>query len=336
MSVSRLTSVTAIAGLALASLAIATPASATTIDVAGKELVFGNAVDQYILENAEVDDSYLYENIVTVDGVQVDALVTVLAFSDNSLGSGPYEWLPQDLIDLGNETDPGFVDTPGCYTNADYQYDRNNEIYAFELLDFVPEDLGDGELVEYIDGYEDDPEWENTISTSLSLCDPGFTGTVDGFVDIEVEFQVDGSPVTLENVAINATDIDNGQQVTFWNPAPTTFETSGDDSLVTIEDYSVSDNYVTFTGPEEGNDDAYPDRYVGEVTYASVEAFAYTFRLNDGSSGSLQLAFESYFNPSGDLASTGTDAAPTALAGLAVLATGGALVIARRVRRNRA
>lgn len=325
-----------VAALTAVSALATSPAYATTIDVSGVRLNFGNAVDQNILENGEVNDSYLYENIATVGGTQIDAVVTITDLSDNSMGNYPYEAITQLQIDTLNADNTEHVDVAGCYSNDSYVTTYNNDAWPYDFLNFnEPGSLKGGTEVRYIDQYEDDPEWEYTISTGLDLCDPGYTGEVDGYVDINVEFQVNGAPVTLNNVTINVTDIDNEQEVTFWSPAPTTFITSGADSLVTIEDHSTSDDYITFVGPVEGSVSGQEGRYVGEVTYDSVSEFDYSFHLVNGSSGSLQLGFDSFFNPFGDLASTGVDAAPAGLIGFAALGLGAAAVIVRRVRRNR-
>lgn len=333
---SALAALTATALAVLPALVI-TPAYATTYDVAGLRLDFGNDVDQNILQNGELNESYLYENVVTVGGAEIDALVTIVGMSDNSLGDYAHEFISAAQIDILNADNTEHVDAAGCYSTPEYvaAYDAGE---AYDFLGFnAPGALKGGTEVSVIDEFEDDPEFEHAISTSLWLCDPGYTSDVDGYVQINVEFQVAGAPVTLNNVRINATDIDNSQEVTFWNPAPTSFETSGGDSLVEIIDHSVGDDYITFVGPDELDDDLYPERYVGEVYYESVSDFNYTFELIDAGSGGMEIAFESYFNPASDgLASTGVDAAPAGIAGLAVLGLGAAAVVARRVRRNRA
>lgn len=323
-----------VAALAAVPALAISPASATTIDVAGLRLNFGNAVDEDILENGGVGDPYLYENIATVGGTQIDAVVMITAMSDNSMGNYPYESISQSQIDALNVDNTEHVDIVGCYSNEGYVAAYEAE-EAYDFLGFnAPGSLKGGTEVKYIDGYEDDPEWEYTISTGLDLCDPGYTGDVDGFVDINVAFEVNGEPVTLNNVSINATDIDNEQEVTFWSPAPTTFTTSGVNSLVTIRD-AASDDFVTFVGPVEGSVDGQEDRYVGEVTYDSISEFDYTFELVNGSSGSLQLAFDSYFTSDEEIAKTGVDAVPAGAAGIVAFAVGTAIVVARRVRRNR-
>jgi hypothetical protein len=334
MSRQRIFTVAAVASVLVASGLFVVPAYATTIDVAGQQLNFGNAVDQVILENASANDSYLYENVVTVGGVQVDALVTVVGFSENSLGNYPYEEISTSQIALLNGVDDNNVDVAGCYSTDEY-ITAYNAGQAYDFLGFnQPGALRGGYEVRYIDEYEDDPEWEHAINTGLDLCDPDYSGEVDGFVDINVAFQVDGNPVTLNNVAISAHDIDGEQQVQFYSPAPTAFFTS-DDSLVTIDDYSVTDDYIQFNGPVEASEEGFEARYVGEVKYDSVSEFNYSFILNNRSRGGLELEFSSYFNPP-TLASTGVDAAPAGIAGLAILLLGAVAVVAHRVRQSRA
>jgi hypothetical protein len=323
----------AAASLVVASGLFVAPAYATTVDVAGLQLNFGNAVDQVILESAGDDDSYLYENVVTVGGVQVDALVTVVGFSENSLGNYPYEEISESQIFVLNVGDSAHVDVAGCYSTDEYVTAYN----ASQFYDFIGFNqtgaLRGGYEVRYIDKYEDDPEWEHAINTGLDLCDPEYSGEVDGYVDINVAFEVGGNPVTLTNVAISAHDIDGEQQVQFYSPAPTAFYTS-DDSLVTIDDYSDSDDYIQFNGPVDPSEEGFEERYVGEVAYDSVSEFNYSFILNNRSRGGMELEFSSYFNPP-KLASTGVDAAPAGIAGLAALVVGSVAVFARRVRRNR-
>ncbi|MFZ4505968.1 MAG: hypothetical protein ACOYNK_06430, partial [Microbacteriaceae bacterium] len=238
-----------------------------------------------------------------------------------------------------NGEDPNHIDVAGCYSTEDYvtAYDAN---LAYDFLGFnQPGALRGGYEVRYIDEYEGDPEWEHAINTGLDLCDPAYSGEVDGYVDINVAFEVDGNPVTLTNVAISAHDIDGDQQVQFYSPAPTTFYTS-DDSLVTIDDYSDSADYIQFNGPVDLSEEGFEALYVGEVAYDSVSEFNYAFILNNRSRGGLELEFSSYFNPGGaastsGLASTGVDAVPAGIAGLAALVVGSVAVFARRVHRNR-
>jgi hypothetical protein len=333
---SRILSAAGVASLLVAPLFVLSPAHATVIDVAGQQLNFGNAVDENILENADINDSYLYENVVTVGGVEVDALVTVTFFSDNSIGNYPHESISDDDVVLLNSFNTEHVDVAGCYTTEEYVATYYAE-EAYDFLGFNEEfALRGGYEVAVIDMYEDDPEWEHTISTGLVLCDYNETDEVDGSVDINVAFEVDGAPVTLTNVAISAHDIDNNQMVTFGDPAPTTFSTSGDDSLVTIQDMSEIENYITFTGPDDDSEDGLEGRYVGEVTYDSVSEFNYSFFLENESRGTLQLEFDSYFNASSDLAPTGVEPATAGFVGLAVLGLGSAMIVARIAHRRRA
>lgn len=335
MKLSRVISTASLASLLAIPVFALAPAHASTYDVAGLTLDFSNAEDQNILDSAVVNDSYLYEGVATVGGARIDAEVTVLAFSDNSLGNYGHEAITQAGIELLNQFDENHVDVAGCYSTPEYvaAYEAGE---AYDFLGFnAPGALKGGDEVEYIDEYESDPAENAAINTGLWLCDPGYTGEVDGYVDVKVEFLVDGDPVTLTNVTLNVIDIDREQEVSFWSPAPSDFFTSGDDSLVTIVDQVESDDLVTFVAPDEADEEGFEERYVGEVVYDSVSSFNYTFRLVNGSSGGMALAFNSFFNPAEDLAATGTEVTTPAAVGIAILGIGTALLVVRRVRRNR-
>ena len=99
----------------------------------------------------------------------------------------------------------------------------------------------------------------------------------------------------------------------------------------------VEGDSVAFYSPGESSSEEDPTalNFVGEARYDGVSSISYEFALEDSSGGSLSMQFASYFNPDGDLAATGVDAAPAGIAGLAVLGFGSALVISRRIRRNR-
>lgn len=67
--------------VAIASLTVATPASATTIlDATGKTIKFENVDLEDI--NGNVGDQILYSNVVEIDGTEVDARLTVVAVSE--------------------------------------------------------------------------------------------------------------------------------------------------------------------------------------------------------------------------------------------------------------
>jgi hypothetical protein len=309
----------------------AAPAYATTIDVAGATFDFGNAVDTDIGESAEIFDVFPYTNVTTVGGVQIDAVVTLIDASPSSIGNySDYADLDAEEISDLNTDDPDSVDDAGCYTNEDYA-DTQDFGYTGEPYDFTQFVVGDlipGERIEYIDQYEDDPADDRAINTGTELC-----GSDAGFVQIRVDFEVAGDPVTLNNLTIYAGDIDALQSMTLFDPKPTTWSVSPDSELAVVAD----GDSVAFNAPDEGSSESDPTalNFVGEAQYDGVSSISYEFALLDGS-GSLSFRFESYFNPDGDLASTGVDAAPAGIAGLAVLGFGSALVIARRVRRNRA
>jgi hypothetical protein len=322
-----------LASIAAASLFVvpglfAAPAYATTIDVAGATFDFGNPVDTDIGESAEIGDEFTYTNVTTVGGVQIDAVVTLIGASPSSIGNySDYADLDAEEISDLNTNNPSSVDVAGCYTHAAYEltqeFDYTGDPYDF--TQFASGDLIPDESIEYIDQYEDDPAEDIAINTGTELC-----GSDSGFVKIRVDFEVAGNPVTLNNLSIYAGDIDYLQSMTLFDPKPTSWTVSPDSMLDVVED----GDSVAFNAPDEGSDeeDSTALNFVGEAQYDGVSSISYEFALLDGS-GSLSFRFESYFN---GLAATGVDAAPAGIAGLAVLGFGSALVIARRVRRNRA
>jgi hypothetical protein len=102
------TLIAAIAGLlALAMLSVASPASATTtLDAQDAEFTFANDDDF----DLEVGETYLYEDVVTLDGMSIDALLTVDAFTEGS------------SLDYVDEGETYGVDTRievGCGVNCD-------------------------------------------------------------------------------------------------------------------------------------------------------------------------------------------------------------------------
>lgn len=320
----------AAASLVFAPTLFVAPAYAATINVAGATFNFGNSVDEEIGEGASVGDSFNYTNVATVGGVQIDAVVTLIGASANSLGNPQYDYavLDQDDINYLNVVTSEAVDTPGCYSNADY--DLNSEFYDQTL--FAPSDILPGSRIEFLDEYDSDPEDDSAIKSDVDLCT--FEDTTDGYVSIRVDFEVAGNPVTLNNLAIFADDIDGEQYLTLFDPKPTTFAVSPESELEIVE---LSDR-VSFNSPAIGSDRDDPTalNFVGEAQYDGVSSISYTFGLLDSSGGSLDMRFDSFFDIDyGDLAETGVDTAPVGIAGLAVLGLGAALVVSRRVRQNR-
>jgi hypothetical protein len=326
----------ALASVAAASLLVApglfaAPAYATTIDVAGATFDFGNPVDTIIGESAGIGDEFYYTNVTTVGGVSIDAVVTLVGASMSSIGNfSDYEDLSAANISDLNLTDSNAVDVVGCYTNAAYAltqafgYDGD----PYDFTQFVSGDLIAGQHVEYLDEFYDDPAYEGAINTGVDLCGSPTTGSVQ----IRVEFEVAGDPVTLNNLSIYAGDIDSLQSMTLFDPKPTTWSVSPSTELEVV----VDGDSVAFNSPDENSfeDDPTALNFVGEARYDGVASITYKFALEDAGGGSLSFKFASYFNPDGNLAETGVDAAPVGIAGLAVLGLGSAIVVARRIRRN--
>ena len=322
----------AAASLVFVPTLLVAPAYAATIDVAGATFSFDNPVDVDLGDSAEINDPFNYTNVATVGGVQIDAVVTLIDASSNSMGNVYYETLTQNDIDGLNVTSSESVDAPGCYTNTAYV--EQDPFYDMTL--FAPSDLLPGSQIEILDEYDSDPADDVAIKSSVDLCD--FADTTNGYVSIRVDFKVAGNPVTLNNLAIFADDIDGLQYLTLFDPKPTTFEVSPESELEIVE---LSDR-VSFNSPDIGSsrDDPTALNFVGEAQYDGVASISYTFGILDSSGGSLDMRFASFFNPDaapeGKLAKTGIDLAPAGIAGLAVLGLGSAIVVARRILRSHA
>jgi hypothetical protein len=214
----------------------------------------------------------------------------------------------------------------GCYSNEAYRQDYDNGTTLFLFEDFVASDRLPGGYIEAVDEFEDD-ERDPGISSDLTVCtyfnDPSDATSFS----ITVEFLVGGNPVTLDNVTVSAEDIDGQQHIEFSSPKPTSFELSENSQLEMTEDAS----FLRFTGEEPADDD--PD-YAVDVHFDGVSSFTYEFGVAAGDyGGSLNVMFESYFNPNElePLANTGANVGASGLiplAGLGVLAAG--LAVARR------
>ena len=322
-----------VASLALSSMMLALPAQALVLDVSGADFNFANDVDTDILAGATAGDTYLYENVATVAGSQIDALVTFVESSDTSQGMDYYNEIDSSEIVILNDLDPNAVDVPGCYTNAAYRaaMDAGD---PYGELDFVAGDRLTGESVMAVDEFYDDPAYEGAINTDVDLC--AADGYVDGYVTVRVDFQVGGSPVTLDNLEIYAGDIDGLQSVTLFDPVPTSTYVSATSQLTVTEDPGVS---VEFKSPDISSSEDDPDAadFVGEASYSGVSSISYTFGLEDSGGGSLSMLFDSYFNPStndSSLANTGVDVVSSVAAGGTMFVLGAATVLIMRRRRQ--
>jgi LPXTG-motif cell wall-anchored protein len=317
-----------VASLTLSSLMLAVPAQALELDVRDASFDFANPLDANILADASVGDSYFYTNVATVEGSQIDALVTFVAASTTSVGASQYEEFDQAEIDALNVVDANAVDVPGCYSNAAYiaAMEGGN---PYAETDFVAADFLAGESVQYLDEFEGDPAVDPAINTNTDLCT--FDGSVDGFVTIRVDFQVGGSPVTLNNLAIFAGDIDSLQSVTLFEPVPTATYVSPTTQLTVTEVPGVS---VEFKSPDISSDETDPDAadFVAEAQYSGVSSVTYTFGLEDAGGGSLSMLFDSFFNPT--LPDTGVDVTSGVVVGGSLLVLGAAVVLIMRRRRQ--
>lgn len=330
---------TAAAALLIGPALISTPAFSTTLDASGVSLDFSNPTDTGYLGNSTTGNSQQYEGVATIGGTVVDAIVTVVGVSDSSVGTEEYMDFDASEIDLLNtlnaDLDPP-VDplTPGCYSNDDYWLN----LYTYAERDFRLSDLLPSGRVTAVDAYDDDPAYNSTINSEVNVCDDA-NGDENGFVTIRVNFEVDGDPVTLTNVALNITDLDNQQEMLLSSPKPSSWIIDGE-SLVTVTE--TDEDSLLFTGaidPSPYEAPFFPERYTAEALYDSVSELTYEFRIVDSSHGSVQVAFDTYFTsaeeqPAPTLAATGTNTGLLAGIVFAGFGLGTAILIARRTRSN--
>jgi LPXTG-motif cell wall-anchored protein len=309
------------------------PANATTIDVSGVTFNFSNPSSADIGVGAAIGAEFNYANVATVDGVVIDATVTVVNASSSSMANDPaYEYLDATFLDAMRVNFPEAVDVAGCYSNAEYRA-ADPAVAPYEQRNFVPADLLPGQVVEVVDEYDSDAALDGAINLGTDLCGYG----VSGIVALRVSFTVDDAPVTLNNLTLFAGDIDGLQSMTLL-PVPTTYSVSPNSVLVVTE----SAESVMFKSPDEGSseDDPTALNFVAEASYDGVSSFTYEFGLEDSSGGSLSMRFESFFNPATtaapELAATGVDATPAITVGMLALLLGGVFVSLKRVRRNQA
>jgi len=321
----RLIAGSAFVGLALATL-LASPAHALDLDVTGAEFNFANPGGVDRLVAAGVGDNFLYTNVATVDGNQIDARVTIGAVSASSVAERQFAFFDEEAVENHNFLNGGSL-TIGCYSNQESRDAWDSDGF-YDYDEFTESDRLQEAIVRTVDHFEDD-ETDPGINTRLALCGDEDNLPPSSSAVITVDFLVAGSPVTLNNLVVNVQDVDSQQSVVFSAPKPSSFEVTPTSQLEISDDLSST----TFYGEESASDD--PD-YAVDLFYDGVQSLTYEFILPEGdSTASLSVMFESFFNPadSEDLAPTGpNDSAAWALPliGLGVLTAG--LFVARRSR----
>lgn len=327
----RHTVATTLIGIGLAAT-LSTPAQAVVLDASGVEFNFANPGGVDRLANVTTGDNFLYTNVATIGGTQVDALVTVGQVSQDAVSDDIYVYFNAFAVAYNNglNPEPEADLEVGCYTNEAYRQDYLNETTLFPFEDFVASDRLPGGYVDVVDEFEDD-ERDPGLSSELTVCtyfdDPSDATSFS----ITVAFQVAGNPVTLDNLIVSAEDIDGGQHIKFTSPKPTSYELTENSQLVLTEDAS----FLRFSGEDPADDD--PD-YAVDVQFDGVSTFTYEFGVPAGDyGGSFNLMFESFFNPNEEepLANTGSDSSASSvipILGLAILLAGFAVGRAR-VRR---
>ena len=247
----RLAAGSAFAGLALATL-LSSPAHALNLDVAGAEFNFANPGGVDRLVAAGVGDNFLYTNVATVDGNQIDARVTIGAVSASSVAEREFEFY--DSFEVSSQNDRNNQNlTVGCYSNQAFRDALDlGDFYDYDL--FTESDRLQNGLVRTGDHFEDD-ETDPGINTRVALCGDEDNLPPSSSVEITVDFLVGGSPVTLRNLVVNVQDVDSQQSVIFSAPKPSSFELSTTSQIDVSNDFSST----TFYGEASSSESDDPD-----------------------------------------------------------------------------
>lgn len=322
---SRFFAATGLAAIALASV-VATPAHATTLDASGVSLDFSNVGNVDKLPNAASGASVLYTDVATIGGQRVDALVTVGDVSADMIGEDVYTKFSSIETDMLNALNPAEEDDllPGCYSNAAYVTDVMSSTYLYEYGDFVAADrLPDGRI-DVVDESANGSA-DSAINNEVTICTHYQYGSAASAMEIVIDFQVGGNPVTLTNVVLNVQDVDGGQSVKFSSPKPSSYLLTDGSELEVTDEAS----FTKFYGDDSADDDP---NFAADVHYDSVSSITYEFAFEAGAGGgSLAVMFNAYVAELEGLAPTGAnEQAPGALVffGIALLAAG--VVSARR------
>lgn len=273
----------AVAGVALGASVATIPAPAhagAPLDASGVDFSFVAPTD--VLASSSAGASYDYESVATIDGVSIDARLTVVELF-NSLDGSPSVFVSQNALVLINELKlqqdppPAALTATGCYRDILI----NGEPFGSPTYDTLPTDylvgaeLFDaatawdkdspfvvGSLLETADEAEpSDPVEDATIKTELSTCGgidfstlPPTAFENTGYVRLQVDFTtgVNRTPVQLTNLTLSAFDIDGDQYLRLFSPLPDefrVFETSlldicGPEPLVSANECVDADTYA--------------------------------------------------------------------------------------------
>lgn len=290
------------AGVAVASAPTAARA-VTVIDASEADFSFVSPTD--VLAGAGVGEYADYDAVATIDGVVIDARLTVVELF-NSLAEPEKVFVSQNAIDIINglkalEDQP--LEATGCYRDildiGQPTTDTQPTDYLVGAETFEATTAWDkdspflvGSLLEAADEAEpDDAVADATIRTELHLCggfdastDPWRTFSFPGYVRLQLDFTTgpDRTPVQLANLTVAAYDIDGGQYVRLFSPLPDSYtvasnsllEVCGPEPLVAASpcsgDYAGSPAFLEATESLEFYGEAASQS--GEVDEWSAEA----------------------------------------------------------------
>lgn len=226
--------------------------AAVALDASGVDFSFINATD--VLVGAAAGDTFFYSNVASIDGVQVDATLTILE-SFNLLSDDLTVFVNQNAIDIINPLKLAEADPPaplaktGCYTDVlvggdpfgaptietvPSQYRVGSEVFnSATSFDAGSDFVVGSELVMADEADPTSPADDRKINTEIQTCGgadlsnlPDITfHKYPGFVRYEIEFStgVAKTPVHLINLTLSAFDIDGGQYLRLFSPLPDSY-----------------------------------------------------------------------------------------------------------------
>ena len=185
-----------VASFTLVGSVAAVPAPAS-IDMTGLRLDF--STDDGGVYNVALDDSYRFTNVVTVGGITVDAVVTVLA-TVNSFGEDEnYDQIPSAVyqldLDDGDDTDPFMATALNEEYDEDtgWSYDESRVSYQISFIDQSTDDpvtlenlalnVYDIDELQFIE-FSGVREYSVALSTILAVIPNGTSVRFEEFADV--------------------------------------------------------------------------------------------------------------------------------------------------------
>lgn len=236
------------AGATTLSLAPQSARALGPLDASGVQFDFVNASD--VLRLGVSGNSFEYINVAEIDGVQIDATLTVTE-TFNLLGTDFFIFVDSAIKDFVNPSRPEsdeLVDT-GCYEGQGNEFGYPDEsilpsnfrvgsdTFTAATAWAAGSPFLEGSVLTVADeAIADDGEEDRAINTEITGCG-GVTFASDpvtyepivaeysfpAYVRYRIDFTSAGAPVQLTNLTLSAFDIDGGQYLRLFSPLPDSY-----------------------------------------------------------------------------------------------------------------